>query len=1199
MEEEEGCFISETHYPWQFRISRGPTTPADPSIGITIAQKAATYADSNIGPESISLKVGQKISENLQFIWSYFKAEDVPDAFHAMAAEFHCNWYLYYVKMITLLVDFFPFPYDAFNKVQLTIGSEGSNIVTSAQIIEWAIKCILSYVSSPPSPAADASMPPVAKTPQLAIPKPVINPKPKVAALLANKPQASFTDVTKSRPKPRPLAWALAPIHNDVSLVELAKAFPTLPANSITAMHHATHNIASTSKYRPSSTTLGLSHCQILIPFSNPGNINLFKLISQLNNNLKVKKSSLRILTAHITYRGLSLSTTTVPSTNDLKIIVDFISSDAKFAPITVTSPTGRNPKTSIDDKDTGMNSSYNSIIKYNTSLDQNSLLLMHFCDLINLLRTLTESNAKPPTDLRLLLNTVKEGRKQSADNKLSDAFYDALEGLLIDLKTITLDNRDAEAFLKPVSRAEVPDYYDVIAIPMDFQTMLKKVKSKQYKSKREFKDDLELIWSNCYTYNASENHPLRQCVKRLKAKADHLLKHVTDRRDRTDPWIPHELSAGYSGLLPQLNGIGRHTRSPSYSSTRGAITRTPEGMAIFYELNREVAGALKKPSQQLIRKLKDLAPTALLDGDGQDEADVTPREEDLTELEGVVGDKRKLPSLDDHNNRPRKRARFLTPYPIPLSPGHDQAKDELSELWWAAAQSDTLLANGVPPIPFGPSSSEIKARRPPSSTTPSPSFPPPSSENPKALLNLMNTNIKTMRRVRHTHGKFAALNASTLAHEEVEEGEALNAAADDEILNEKVDEKPWVMMRKIPSGGKGKGKEREEVAKVGGVDVGEKNAWGCLQWTNQKILEHVGFQGTSQIALDVMSGVLSEYISNVGRTIKFMCDKYSGAMTPEEIILHTLFESGTSKVQDLERYIRDDVERYSSRLNELEKKIVGAYRDTTAGETLEDEGLFVEEDEEETGALAIGDFADLLGEDYLGLRELGIAAEFGMSSLSIPKKLLKSKKNQLKTGQAASKPDEPPPPYPPPSPFVPLKSDKIDDQIGLLKGYYTGRFTTLAAAAIPKPAPPLPGPYGIAPLSGPSLPGPSQQQQQQPIDLASLPVLTLPDDQPTAVHAKMGPLGQIVKGGGASTGKKKSKAAASSGGAGATASAAPATTSGPANGTTGGNVSGVGTGNGRKKKGPDGSSGGTQQGSSGGQGQRSPSYPPVVVASA
>lgn len=87
------------------------------------------------------------------------------------------------------------------------------------------------------------------------------------------------------------------------------------------------------------------------------------------------------------------------------------------------------------------------------------------------------------------------------------------------------------------------------------------------------------------------------------------------------------------------------------------------------------------------------------------------------------------------------------------------------------------------------------------------------------------------------------------------------------------------------------------------------------------------------------------------------------------------------------------------------------------AGELLEDEGLFEEEEDDETSALAMyvscvyyfpvnsltvfslrsGDFADVLGEDYLGLRALGIAAEFGLSNLSIPKKLLKGKKGQNK----------------------------------------------------------------------------------------------------------------------------------------------------------------------------------------------------------
>lgn len=107
---------------------------------------------------------------------------------------------------------------------------------------------------------------------------------------------------------------------------------------------------------------------------------------------------------------------------------------------------------------------------------------------------------------------------------------------------------------------------------------------------------------------------------------------------------------------------------------------------------------------------------------------------------------------------------------------------------------------------------------------------------------------------------------------------------------------------------------------------------------------------GSSTAALDVLASVTSEYLQNVGRTIRFLCDKYSHTMTAEvglrdicpydvahfslchqEIILHTLFEGGTTKIQDLERYIKDDVVRYGGRLGDLEKKLVGAYRDVVS----------------------------------------------------------------------------------------------------------------------------------------------------------------------------------------------------------------------------------------------------------------------------
>lgn len=44
----------------------------------------------------------------------------------------------------------------------------------------------------------------------------------------------------------------------------------------------------------------------------------------------------------------------------------------------------------------------------------------------------------------------------------------------------------------------------------------------------------------------------------------------------------------------------------------------------------------------------------------------------------------------------------------------------------------------------------------------------------------------------------------------------------------------------------------------------------------------HAFHIGTSKIALDVLTGVASEYLLNVGRTIQFLSDKYANKMSPE-----------------------------------------------------------------------------------------------------------------------------------------------------------------------------------------------------------------------------------------------------------------------------------------------------------------------------
>jgi transcriptional activator SPT7 len=370
----------------------------------------------------------------------------------------------------------------------------------------------------------------------------------------------------------------------------------------------------------------------------------------------------------------------------------------------------------------------------------------------------------------------------------------------------------------------------------------------------------------------------------------------------------------------------------------------------------------------------------------------------------------------------------------------------------------------------------------------------------------MMNANITTQRRMRRTHAKFVALGATSATANNAGAGDDADGAdlptagvaaglggdadgsEDAEVVA--VDERPWPVPRPT----------RKAALQEGFVDpspdIGEMAAEKCMQWVNRKILEHIGFQGSSQLAVDALSGITVEYLANVGRTFRFYLDKYSNTMTSEEIILHSLFESGVSRIQNLERYITDDIVRHGNRLNDLEKKIVNVYQEFTSAEAIDDDTLFAnEDDEEEESAFVMGQFTDDIGEDFLGLRELGIANEFGLSSLSIPKRLLKGKKNAKPNATAKSA--EPPPPYPPPPSFVQLTAESVKNQIGLLRDYYERRLAN-------------PNPNGM--MTAPAV---------------------LTDDPPNPIQTKLGPLGQVMRptsaaiAAAASGSKKKSKAVA------------------------------------------------------------------------
>ena len=110
----------------------------------------------------------------------------------------------------------------------------------------------------------------------------------------------------------------------------------------------------------------------------------------------------------------------------------------------------------------------------------------------------------------------------------------------------------------------------------------------------------------------------------------------------------------------------------------------------------------------------------------------------------------------------------------------------------------------------------------------------------------------------------------------------------EDEELDVVVDERPWRVIAGLSQASSAKrsttttSSSTPSTTLIPEIEIGEKEASDCALWTSSKVLEHAGFQGTSRAALEVFSGVMTEYLMNVGRTIRFFCDRYSKAMTPE-----------------------------------------------------------------------------------------------------------------------------------------------------------------------------------------------------------------------------------------------------------------------------------------------------------------------------
>ncbi|PAV74647.1 hypothetical protein WR25_25647 [Diploscapter pachys] len=90
-----------------------------------------------------------------------------------------------------------------------------------------------------------------------------------------------------------------------------------------------------------------------------------------------------------------------------------------------------------------------------------------------------------------------KRGKPSEELMKALKSLYDTMVGYK------TSDGREvAEPFVQLPSKRELPDYYEVITKPMDFNRIQKKLQNERYFSVEEMGEDIHLMFENARTYN-------------------------------------------------------------------------------------------------------------------------------------------------------------------------------------------------------------------------------------------------------------------------------------------------------------------------------------------------------------------------------------------------------------------------------------------------------------------------------------------------------------------------------------------------------------------------------------------------------------------------------------------------------------------------------------------------------------------------
>jgi transcriptional activator SPT7 len=665
-----------------------------------------------------------------------------------------------------------------------------------------------------------------------------------------------------------------------------------------------------------------------------------------------------------------------------------------------------------------------------------------------HLLSTIQQKRDSVPLndfELRTLFMDVRKSRGKWANDERvgQEELYEACEKVLLELRGYT---EHSTPFLNKVSKREAPNYGLIIKHPMDLNTVMKKLKGLQYNSKKDFVDDLMLIWSNCLTYNTDPKHFLRAHAIAMQKKTVKLAPTIPNIvvRNRSELEKEEELENDRNSTPFESGGKSmkkgrKRSRQDQIKAeeTDTPILSSPEPSSIKIENAPEIPTSDNGPAEEDDEEEED--------EDEENDQGSQPNDEEDDPEENGEGDDPELQAwrnltaksranycalraeLFDENYHLRSDAHAI----IRKSTDNENFYHYLNNKEVVSKSSNLLendepylleydITGGLPGVAYKGIDQEEEAIR----------------ENKMADVYLQQAGGDASA-IKSDFVLSTKAGLNKVYFENISQIQEIRKICFKISLIRQMQTQQFVhhTQMKQPEIEIIKEVDLDPVSKLPNHDVNSREIqFAILRRNVAKMAMLTGFETTEPYAINTLTQIAESYLGTLIKTMKLHCESNThNKLSMREILLISLVENGVDKPDDLYTYVQEKIMKQLTKLKDLRLKLSNFLKELLRpGLENFNERSFEDNSEQ----FMTGDFSNDLGDDFFGFKELGLDREFNMLSKSIPIYLLHSRlHNQFSSTGSLSKRNK----FEDLKDYEPqvLRASEIPAQIGVLQPFY------------------------------------------------------------------------------------------------------------------------------------------------------------------